>query len=57
MDPMVRRSCPIVSNRQWLIRHDWENDEIVKRINSLPADVTLVDDIFMKDHNRFYMPE
>ena len=57
MDPMVRRCCPIVSNRQWLIRHDWENDEVVKRINSLPADVTLVDDIFMKDHNRFYMPE
>ena len=54
MNPIVKRMCPKVEDRKWKINHDWNNDEIVKKINSLPLDVTDIGDVFVRNHELSY---
>jgi len=54
MHPLVRRTCPMVSDRQWKVHHDWDNDELVKKIRSMPYDVSYTNDIFMLNHGLSY---
>lgn len=47
MDPYVMRTCPWIFGRQYQVSHDWENDELVKAINSMPMDSSGLTDIWM----------
>lgn len=51
MDPMVRRTCPMVSGRKWKFNHDWANDEICKKMDNMSLDAVSMTDIFVKDHS------
>ena len=49
MNPNVKRNCPMVSGRKLEIIHDWKNDELMKKILSMPMDTTQMDDVYSKE--------
>lgn len=47
MHPDIKRNCDMVYGRKYKVYHDWENDEMIKKIDSLPLDMTNVTDRFV----------
>jgi len=39
----------MVSGRKLEIIHDWKNDELMKKILSMPMDTTQMDDVYSKE--------